>query len=146
MFGLRFELCHVFYEIFDKKIEQLFTGGIIKQYIEQVTADMNPKRYEHLYVDEPQVLTIEHLEAGFITWLIALSLAIIIYMLEWLVRFKDSLVFKYIWIAFCKQKEVRGFKITVKDKIIDLSRPSVAEISAEMNKWQLEKILPKELE
>lgn len=107
MIGLQFESFHVFFEIIDRKIQQLFTAGITNYFFEQATADQNLERYKKVDVDEPQVLTMNHFEAVFAIWLIALSFAIIILMFEWIIRFKDFLVFKYVWISFCTQNEVQ---------------------------------------
>lgn len=149
MLGLRFDMFHVFFEIFERKVEQLITGGIINYYIKQVTEDMNPKRYEHLYVNESKVLTMKHLEAGFVIWLFALSFAVMMFTIEWLIRLRDFLVFKYVFTEFCKQTErMKEVKIMLVDDIqegeemIDELRSINIEDSNETNHWELENILP----
>lgn len=144
MNGLAFEYNHVFFETFNEKIKQLITGGIIEHYVQHVTADADPKRYEHLNVDEPQVLTMNHLEAGFVIWLFVLSLAVVIFLLEWIATFKDFLVFKNVLTAFLGRKDrmekVENFDFCKEETAEDVkSRFQTSE-------WQLEEILPAELE
>lgn len=95
-----------------------------------------------LFVYEPQVLTMNHLEAGFIIWLSAFSLGIVIFAFEWLIRFRDFLVFKYVFIAFCKQKEpqeeqVKRLLVSLQEEEEKIMLQSLEESVAE---FQLEKI------
>lgn len=103
MNALSFQQNHVFYEIFNRKLQQLIDAGITNYHIDNEFESLNPKQYEHLYVNEPKILTLFDLEAGFEVWLVTLAFAIAVFMFEWLVRFKDFLVFKYVFGAFCEQ-------------------------------------------
>lgn len=89
----------------------------------------------------------KHLEAGFITWLITLILAIIIFIFEWLANFKEFLMFKYFWITFCKQnkllKELKRLAVKYhEDEKTD-------EVVVEKKEWELEmiwRLIPRRLE
>lgn len=104
MEGVSMQRNHPFFEEFDRKFQQLFTGGLINQYTEEYFETLNPKRYEHLYPgDEPQVLTMKHLEAGFVVWLVSLSFAIIEFIIEWIIQLEEYLVIKFILSTFYAQ-------------------------------------------
>lgn len=146
MHGLRFDYFHVFFKIFDRKIQQLFTGGITNHYIDEVIGNFNPKRYDNLYVDEPQILTLEHLEAGFVIWLLAMSFAVCIFMLEWLKNFKDFLVFKYVFITFCKKKEVEERHEEMSRRLFSIPKEIFSRSVGQRAEWEVENILPSDLE
>ena len=101
---MQFPRNHRLFEIFDKKLQQLFEGGIIYYYLDEVLKYLNPKRYEHLYRDKPKVLTIKHLEAGFVIWIISVSTALAAFMFEWLIKFYEYLIVKYVLEEFYKKK------------------------------------------
>lgn len=103
MRGLGFSRNDKFFEIFDRKFQQLFTAGLIDQSADFWFTFMNPKRYEHFYVHEPEVLTMKDLEAGFVIWLISIFLTLIVFLLELLVKFRDRLVFQFVVFAFYHQ-------------------------------------------
>lgn len=94
--GLSLPKNHKFYDLFNDKLQQLFQSGIISYYNEFWTEWLDPKRYAHLYMEEPQILTLEHLEAGFVIWLISLTFAVLVFVIEWFVRAKDFIVMKYL--------------------------------------------------
>lgn len=61
---------------------------------------VDPKYYEHLFRDEPKVLTMSHLEAGFMIWLGSLSLAFVAFMGEWLIKVMEYFIVKHILKAY----------------------------------------------
>lgn len=125
-FALKLKLQHVFYENFDKAIKKL-----INYYFKNVTEDLNMKQYEHLYVEEPQVLTLEELEAGFVLWIFAISFATIVFIIEWLKRFIDFLVFKSVINAFFVHQEHVEWRSYLRQRYF---------LSVE-EKWNLDEIL-----
>lgn len=94
--GLELPKNHKFFEIFDKKIQQLFNAGIVDYYRDEFVQFTKPKRYKHLHNSKPKVLTLKILEAGFVVWLISLFMSFLAFVGEWTVRIKDFLVFEYI--------------------------------------------------
>lgn len=86
MKGLRIPINHKFSDIFNKKLQQLFEGGLTsrddinKDYTmsQKFYSDYNPE----LYYDGPEVLTLEHLEAGFVIWLCCIVISIISFIIE----------------------------------------------------------------
>lgn len=94
--GMRFSRNHRLFAVFDRKFQQLFTAGIVEYHVGIDNQLRNPKRYSHLYPDEPQVLTLEHLEAGFVIWLAAVLFAAIVFLLQWLMMFVDVHFYKFL--------------------------------------------------
>lgn len=101
MRGLFFPVNHQFYNTFNRKIQQCVTGGIIDHLRSNWTKYLEHKRYAHLYTVHPKVLTLQTLEAGFVIWMVSLSLSIIAFVLEWIFTIKDVFLFKYIFDIFC---------------------------------------------
>lgn len=89
MSGMIFPPNHRFYKTFDRKIQRLFEAGFIDYFRTVERKCLNSKRYEHLYRDQPQVLTLKHLEAGFVVCSAAMSISILVFVFEWLTKFKD---------------------------------------------------------
>lgn len=120
MEGMQFIANSYLFEEFDRKFQQLFEGGLPNFYAADyfIFKNANPKHFEHLYLDGPQVLSLKHLEAGFVVWLSSKAFAIVAFMIEWLIRLLDYLVIKYIFTAFFKQasfktvNDMRTKKIT----------------------------------
>lgn len=103
-FGLSFPSHHKLYQIFNDKTQQLFESGIFQRYSYGSDRWLDPKRYAHLYRDEPQVLTMNNLEAGFIIWLASLSLTLFAFVCEWIIRIMEFVICKSIFKAFYKQQ------------------------------------------
>lgn len=109
---------HKFFEIFDLKTQQLFTGGIFLHHAENYKKYWDPNYYkrpelltkdylENIYpakfTDGPKVLTMaDHLEAGFVIWILSISFAFVVFIIEWIIRLKDYLVCKVVLGAFYK--------------------------------------------
>jgi hypothetical protein len=89
-----------FFEKFDEKFQQFFTAGLFEYYALEWYKYLDPNRYKHLDKHEPQVLTLTHLEAGFVVWLASLSVAILAFVMEWAISLKNFLVFKLVLRAF----------------------------------------------
>jgi hypothetical protein len=84
--GMVFPKNHKLFEIFDRKIQQLLSGGIINHYTEEWFQYLNPKRYAHLKSQDPEVLKMSDLEAGFMVWLITILIATLAFLFEWIFR------------------------------------------------------------
>ena len=115
MTGMGFPKNSKFYEIFDKKFQQLFQSGIIDYYASEWFQYSNVKRYEHLHYDEPQVLTIDDLEACMLVWLISIAIAAAVFVLEWVVNIFGYFVVRSVFAAFYDiQREVISFDKNMK--------------------------------
>lgn len=110
MSGMKFPRNHRFFETFDKKLQQLFAGGIMDYYASQWLNNLKHDRFKHLYIDEPEVLTLKHLEAGFRIWLVSIGIAICAFIVELLVKWipiwRDSLVVKYVIASYYMQRDL----------------------------------------
>jgi hypothetical protein len=106
--GLFFPNNYQYFQIFDKKIEQLITSGIANHYIEKYQVWTKQEAYEkfrHEFENnEAKVLTMHDLEAGFVIWMITISLAFTIYTLEWIGTLRAFLVINYVLFIFYDQK------------------------------------------
>lgn len=92
-------------DVLNDKLAQLAESGII-EFFERDREDLlNIKRYEHLNYDGPKVLTLKHLEAGFVVWLVTVSFTFIIFAFEWLVTFLNFLALSHIFKAFYQLRE-----------------------------------------
>lgn len=118
------------FEAFDLKTQQLFVAGIIDFYVAVNNEFLDPNYYlkpklltrkylETVYVKSfptgPQVLTLEHLEAGFVVWLGCLLFALISFVIEWIIRIKDLYIINCIWSSFyeTKRSEVQNIFLKV---------------------------------
>lgn len=96
MCGVEIEANHNFFEVIENKIQQLVDCGLIDYYSKKWPDWLNFKRYSHLYPQDPEVLTLNILEVGFIIWLCSLLFAIIAFAMEWLIRIREYIVMKYV--------------------------------------------------
>lgn len=92
--SLSFPPFHRFFEDFEEKTQQLITAGIVNYHLDSWIHNDDKKKFEHLYayLKGPQVLTMAHLEAGFVIWLVSVSLAIFSFLLEWLLKLGEFLL------------------------------------------------------
>lgn len=118
MIGMIFPRNHRLYEIFDRKFQQMFVGGLVDRYVSVYTRGLDAKMYAHLYEPVPQMLTLEHLEAGFVVWLVSLSLGIFAFGCEWLTRIFNGYIFALILKKFNETQKIEGIsqdlKVTTK--------------------------------
>lgn len=105
LYGMAFRRNHKLFEIFNEKCQQLFEGGFFENYVQDYRNDKNPKRYEKFAEPEgPKILTMKHLEAGFMVWIVSVMFSIFVFMCEWHVRLRGYLVFKYVISAYQKER------------------------------------------
>lgn len=103
--ALDFPPVHRFMQPFNKKIQQLFTAGIPNFHKKIDWIYSNPKRYARFqHLDKPQTLTMEHLSAGFIIWILCVSLGPLGFLLEWMTKVREYLIAKYIFVALFEVK------------------------------------------
>lgn len=100
--GWDFPRSHRFYEVFDRKTQQLFNAGITHKIIKKYT--VNPKKFIHLYEQGPKVLSMNDLEAGFVVWLISITFAVLAFLMEWLMTMKDFLILRMIFKTYFDMK------------------------------------------
>lgn len=72
---------HKFYDVMDVTTDRLMAAGIMQEWVKK-EYDLTDKKYEHLYYDEPKILTMEDLEVGFLICLICLGLSFLAFCLE----------------------------------------------------------------
>lgn len=82
MSSLIFPSNHELLESFDDQLQHLTSGGLIDYFTSFYNEFLDPKRYEHLYPIEPKVLSLELLEAGFVIWLVSISISVVVFILE----------------------------------------------------------------
>lgn len=111
MFGMSFSKNHKFYETFDRKLQEIFEAGVVGRHIRTHEDYANTKRYAHLYQRGPKVLTLEHLEAGFVICLVPLSFAIIAFIFEWIIKIVEYTISKNILQAMYQRKICTTFRI-----------------------------------
>lgn len=84
---------HRFFQSFDKKIQQIVAAGIINHLGNDYKESINPKHYSHLTLEEVEPLSMEHLKAGFVVWLIALIFPIVAFIFERIFTFGVTIIF-----------------------------------------------------
>lgn len=97
-----------FINIIDRKLQQLFVGGIIDFYDAEYKEQINPIRYKHFQATKgPKILTMTHLRAGFAVWLVSVFFAIFAFFCEWMPTLTVFLVYKYNFKTFYEQKQLK---------------------------------------
>lgn len=102
---LTFSHNHAFFNAFNRKIEQLVTAGIINHWTEVFEALVDPKDLIRLKPENYQKMSLKHLEAGFVVWLLSLLFPIAAFIIEWIMTWKDFIIFKYIFKFYMKHLE-----------------------------------------
>lgn len=90
------------FQVFDDKMQQLFEGGIIEYHYADFYKKLKSSNIQES--DEPQVLTMDLLEAGFVVWVISISLTALTLICEWLIKLRYLLLVKYIFRAYYQHK------------------------------------------
>lgn len=96
---------HRFYAIFSKTLEKLMPTGIINHYSNENNDLLSKKRFESDYLEFVKPMSMDHLESGFIVWMITLCLPIVAYIFECIASFKDYLIFKCIFMTYIESLE-----------------------------------------
>lgn len=98
--NLAFPPHHAFYDAFNRKIEQLVAAGVIDHIRD--TFDLPKPRPPKLTPETFKVMSLEHLKAGFVVWLVSLFFPSIAFMAEWIMTLKNFIIFKIIYANFIK--------------------------------------------
>lgn len=107
---------HKLFDAFDLKTQQLFVSGIIDYHaaFDREHSKLNyykpPKLFTKEYLENtypksfpeegPNVLTLEHLEAGFVIWITCLCLTLTVLLCEWLFILKEFILLRHIFGSF----------------------------------------------
>lgn len=81
-----------FYESFNNMMGDLTSGGILDLWDKYINNRRDIK--SKIDVIGPQVLTLEHLSTGFFICLILLVLSVVVFMLEFVIKYKTSTFLK----------------------------------------------------
>lgn len=97
---------HKFFETIDTKIQQLLASGHIGLFTTYWNLQLKPKFYEKYNPNEgPTKLTMEHLRAGFVVWIISLWFAVVAFVVEWVFRSVELLMWKFILLTFYELRD-----------------------------------------
>lgn len=89
-----------FFHAIDRKLQQLFEAGLIDYNTRYWFDRRDPRR--NFVESGPQVLTLEELEAGFAICILPLILSAFVFVVEWMVTFKDLLITQIIFESFLR--------------------------------------------
>lgn len=108
-----FPLFHRFYEGFGEKTQELVTAGIVDYHLDNWIHPDDKKKYKHLNLEGPQVLTLEQLEAGFVIWIASVVATIVSFFFEWLVKLCEFILIRLVL------KKCFELKIGLDQRILD---------------------------
>jgi hypothetical protein len=98
MMGIQFPRNHKFFEIFNRKLQEMATAGLIEHSASSYLSWLKPNCYKKYRLkfenDDPKVLSLKDLEAGFVIWLSFICLSVFVFVLEWIWRLTESFVLK----------------------------------------------------
>lgn len=87
MMGIHFPRNHKLFEIFDRKLQQMLAAGLINYHVAEELLWMKPKSYEKyrnkFENDDPKILSIKDLKAGFVIWLCSIVISMVAFIFEW---------------------------------------------------------------
>lgn len=87
-YGIIFKPFNPFFDMLNIKFSKLFEAGLIKHWF---SVKHNPKGFDHKLDNiGPEILTMDHLEIGFIVWLIPLAISIVVFAFEVVVNHMKS--------------------------------------------------------
>lgn len=111
---------HKLFDLIDRKMQQIFEGGLFFPFTARLLMILDKKRFP-LTKEAFKVLTFDELEAGFVICFASLLFGVSAFCLEWIVLLKDKIIVQRIFEGFFEihreqfetQSENLGFKITV---------------------------------
>lgn len=113
---LLFPQRHFFFEVFDRKIQQLLEAHLIDHNLKNDNDEGNLKQFDKH--EQPfKVLTLDELEAGFVISIAPLALSLVAFCLEWLVTIKDLFVFFITFKTYFRMKKHEQYQQTELNKI-----------------------------
>lgn len=117
--GMEFPRNHKLFYVLDHKIHQLFEAGITEYLASYGKKRLDPNvykkpksftreylhnTYEKLFPEGAQILTMDHLEAGFVIWIACVFLAFAAFIFEWMMMLKNFLIIWNVLQAFFERK------------------------------------------
>lgn len=99
---------HRFYESFNKEIQQLLPTGIINHLAGNLGNEINSRKFANLTLENVQPMSLKHLEAAFVIWLVSLLFPIAAFIVEWIFRLRDFIVFKITFEAYIRASKCNG--------------------------------------
>jgi hypothetical protein len=88
-YSLAFNRSNPYNRIFNKKIDQLISGGLVLKF-EQIRTSYHRRQPKQEDSQEPQILTVQHLEICFIAIMICLGLSCLVFMIEFVVGLSNK--------------------------------------------------------
>jgi hypothetical protein len=124
---------HRFYAAFSQSLEQLMPTGIINHYSNENKDLLNKKRFESDYLEFVKPMSMDHLESGFIVWLLTLGLPIVAYIFELVATFKDYLIFKCIFMTYIEslERNPRTRSRTLQKALVEMQKINKYKLSSE---------------
>jgi hypothetical protein len=119
---------HRFFEIFNKKTEQMITAGLINHFNRESKHSFNQKGFAPSSLENFKPMTLEHLEAGFVVWIVTLMFPIAAFVFEWIVKcivdMKIFIVFRCVFLAYLRNLEDN---IRIRDQVMEKSLMKIEE-------------------
>lgn len=84
-----------YFDLIDKKLQQLFESGIFATFFRFFDVKLDPKRFEELKTHK--ALSFDELEAGFVICFVPLFFCIAVFCFEWSVVFKDFIIYRNVF-------------------------------------------------
>lgn len=131
--GMEIPRNHKLFDVLNLKIHQFFEAGITDYHVNYYNKFLDPnffkkpksftKEYLHSTLGQqnpegPQVLSMTHLEAGFVIWLVCVSLSLAAFFIEWLNVFKNFVV---IWFTVMTLYKRKSLEITMRKTLEEAS-------------------------
>lgn len=93
---------HRFFDAFNRKIDQLVTAGIVEHLAKSFEHEIIPKSLFKIKRENYQAMSLAHLEAGFVVWLVSLLFPTTAFIIEWIMTLKEFIVFKCCYKLYMK--------------------------------------------
>lgn len=105
MYGMVFLRNHMLFDLFDRKFKQMFNTGLISRIAKKHQLSIQPETYARFQEPTgPKILTMEHLEGGFIICFVPLWFCVAVFICEWLIKIGELLIVKLVVSAFYATK------------------------------------------
>lgn len=117
--ALMLEPSNFFFDIFDRKLQEYIEADLINYNVKKERELDNPKKFQK-FVEPFAVLTLGELEAGFVMSLLPLAFSCLVFGIEWVLTFKDLIVFLFIFKKYfeMKQSEQKSHNKTIKTALV----------------------------
>jgi hypothetical protein len=134
---------HRFFESFNKQIEQVIAAGIIDHFGDDAKDLVKAKRFITSKLESAKPMSMSHLKAGFVVWLVSLIFPFAAFIGEWVLRIRDLIVFKSVRKAFFKLHEInsRNHDIEMQKTILKMKKESAQSKNTKSHKRIMPKVL-----